>query len=698
MQKGNIGVSSENIFPVIKKFLYSEHEIFLRELISNATDAISKLQVLANNGEFKGEITQPLIRVSVDKKKKTLTVSDNGIGMTEDEVNRYINQIAFSSAGEFLEKYKENTSAIIGHFGLGFYSSFMVSEKVEIITRSYKEGSVPVKWSCDGSPAYELSETKKDTAGTDVILYLDKDSEEFLEENRIEEILKKFCRFLPVPIAFGKEKEWKDKKWEETDKDKIINNTQPLWKKKPVDIKDEEYGTFYKELYPGSFDEPLFNIHLNVDYPFNLTGILYFPKIRDRFEVQKNKIQLYSNQVFVTDSVENIVPDYLMLLHGVIDSPDIPLNVSRSYLQGDPNVKKISSHITKKVADKLQEIFNNKRDELENKWEDLKVFIQYGMVSDEKFAEKAEKFFLFTNTEGKHFTLEEYEKLIKENQTDKNKQLVYLYATNREEQYSSINEAREKGYDVLMMNGFLDAHFINYMEQKKKDTRFSRVDSDTPDNLIRKEDEKKVTLPEKDQNRVRIAFEKVFPSDRHFNVRFEESGESQLPVTITVSEYTRRMKDMAAMGGGYSFYKDMPDQYSFVVNTSHPLIQEICTKIDQNIGEELQNDEAVISELAEKEKPLEEERQKSKEYKLSDEKEKLLEDIRKEKEEKEKQLEKKISDFSGELKITRQLTDIAMLAHGILKGEALNHFVKRSIDLIDVETTIKKSRGRKKKE
>lgn len=697
MQKGNIGVSSENIFPVIKKFLYSEHEIFLRELISNATDAISKLKVLANNGEFKGEVPSPLIRVSIDKKKKTLTVSDNGIGMTEEEVNRYINQIAFSSAGEFLEKYKENTSAIIGHFGLGFYSAFMVSEKVDLITRSYKEGAVPVQWSCDGSPAYEMKETVRKEAGTDVVLHLDKDSEEFLEESRIEEILKKFCRFLPVPIAFGEEKEWKDGKWVETGKEKIINNTDPLWKKKPADIKEEDYAAFYKELYAGTFEEPLFNIHLNVDYPFNLTGILYFPKIRDRFEVQKNKIQLYCNQVYVTDSVENIVPDYLMLLHGVIDSPDIPLNVSRSYLQGDPNVKKISSHITKKVADKLLEIFNNKRDEFEKKWDDLKVFIQYGIISDEKFAEKADKFFLFTSTEGKKYTMEEYEKLIKENQTDKNKQLIYLYSTNKEEQYSSINEAKEKGYDVLMMDGFLDAHFINHFEQKKKDVRFTRVDSDTPDNLIRKEDEKKVSLKENEQQRVRIAFEKVFPVDRHFMVRFEEAGENQLPVTITVSEYTRRMKDMAAMGGGYSFYKDLPDQYSFVVNASHPLIREINTKIDQNLGEELSVVEKRIEELEAKEKPLEEERSKSKEYKLSDEKEQKLSDIRKEKEDAEKEREQKLAAFADELKITRQLTDIAMLAHGILKGEALNHFVKRSIELIDVESTIQKSRKKKQK-
>ncbi|PKP19740.1 MAG: molecular chaperone HtpG [Bacteroidetes bacterium HGW-Bacteroidetes-21] len=695
MQKGNIGVSSENIFPVIKKFLYSEHEIFLRELISNATDAVSKLKVLANTGEFKGNIENLQIRVSIDKDKGTLTVSDSGLGMTEDEVTRYINQIAFSSAGEFLDKYKDSASSIIGHFGLGFYSAFMVSERVEIVTKSWQENAEAVSWSCTGSPEYEMKKVEKDTVGTDVILYLDKDSKEFLEEDRIEGILTKFCRFLPVPIAFGEEKEWKDGKMVETGKEKIINNPNPLWKKKPADINEEEYKAFYHELYPGSYEEPLFNIHLNVDYPFNLTGILYFPKIKDRFELQKNKIQLYCNQVFVTDSVENIVPDYLMLLHGVIDSPDIPLNVSRSYLQGDPNVKKISSHITKKVADKLQEIFKTNRDEFEKKWSDLRVFIQYGIISDEKFAEKADKFFMFTNIEDKNFTLEEYEKLVKENQTDKDKKTIYLYTSDTDEQFTFIKNAQDKGYDVLKMNGFLDSHYINYFEEKNKDIRFSRVDSDTIDNLIRKEDKASVSLSEIERDRLKIAFNKVLPTDKQFFLTFEENGEKELPVTITKSEFTRRMKDMAAVGGGPSFYKDLPDNFSFVINSSHPLIKELNSKIHQSLGEDLTKLEIDEEKIKKASAKIEEEERKASKDGLPEDKKAELDEMRSNLQEIEKKKEGMMEGFSQEAKVLNQLTDIAFLAHGMLKGEALNNFVKRSVDLIDIDTTIQKAKKKK---
>ncbi|MFW6248552.1 MAG: molecular chaperone HtpG, partial [Bacteroidota bacterium] len=517
MQKGKIDVSTENIFPIIKKFLYSDHEIFLRELVSNAVDATQKLNTLINVGEYKGETGEQKIVISLDKKKKTLTVSDNGVGMDEEELKKYLNQIAFSSAEEFLQKYKDQANAIIGHFGLGFYSAFMVARKVEVITKSYKEGAEPVKWECDGSPEYVISEATRADVGTDVVLHMDKDSEEFLEESKINELLRKYCKFLPVPVAFGKKKDWKDGKEVELDEDNVINNTNPAWTKKPTDLSDEDYKNFYRELYPFG-EDPLFNIHLNVDYPFNLTGILYFPKIKNNIEIQKNKIQLYSNQVFVTDSVEGIVPEFLTLLHGVIDSPDIPLNVSRSYLQSDSNVKKISNHITKKVADRLAEIFKNDREQFEQKWDHLKLFIEYGMLTEEKFYEKAEKFALFKNTEGKYFTYDEYQKLIKENQTDKNKKLVYLYATDKDQQYTFIEAAKAKGYDVLEMDGQLDTHFVNHLETKFKDSQFVRVDSDVVDKLIEKDEKKESKLTAEQREDLIPVFNSQLPDTANYNV------------------------------------------------------------------------------------------------------------------------------------------------------------------------------------
>lgn len=548
MQTGKIGVTTENIFPIIKKFLYSDHEIFLRELISNAIDATQKLKTLASVGDYKGELGDLTIRVELDKKKKTIRVSDRGIGMTGEEIKKYINQIAFSSAEDFLEKYKSQGNVIIGHFGLGFYSTFMVSDKVEILTQSCKKGTKAVQWTCDGSPEYTLDDAEKGEVGTDVTLHLDKDSKEFLDEARIEGILKKFCRFLPVEIAFGKEKEWKDGKEVTTDRDHIINDTKPLWTRKPADLKDEDYNKFYHDLYPVA-DEPLFNIHLNVDYPFHLTGILYFPRIKSNIEVQKNKIQLYCNQVFVTDSVEGIVPEFLTLLHGVIDSPDIPLNVSRSYLQSDPNVKKISAHITKKVADRLEELFKKDRKEFEKKWDDLKLFIEYGMMSEEKFHERGMKFALLKNTDSKYFTLDEYEKLIKSNQTDKNNTLVYLYASDKEDQYSYIDKATSKGYDVLLMDGQLDTHFINHLEQKLSSTRFARVDSDVIDKLIRKEDIKEADLPTEELEEMRQVFEGVLPDKEKFYISFETLSPADAPIIITQSEFMRRMKDMSELAG-----------------------------------------------------------------------------------------------------------------------------------------------------
>jgi molecular chaperone HtpG len=597
MQTGKIGVTTENIFPIIKKFLYSDHEIFLREIISNAVDASQKLKTLASAGDFKGEIGELQIRVSLDKKAGTITVSDNGIGMTAEEIEKYINQIAFSGAEEFLEKYKNQANGIIGHFGLGFYSSFMVSDRVEIVTKSYREGSQAVRWTCEGSPDYRIEEADRAERGTDIILHINDESKEFLEESKIDELLRKYCRFLPIPIAFGTQKEWKDGKEIDTGKAKIINDTNPLWTRKPVDLKDEDYNKFYRDLYPVA-EEPLFNIHLNVDDPFNLTGILYFPRIKSLFDIQKNKIQLYCNQVYVTDSVEGIVPEFLTLLHGVIDSPDIPLNVSRSYLQSDSNVKKISSHITKKVADRLQDIFKTDREQFERKWDDLKLFITFGMITDEKFYERAEKFALFKNVDGMYFTFEEYEKLIKENQTDKNKSLIYLYANNKEDKHSYIEAAQAKGYDVLLMDGQLDPHLINSLESKFKDARFARVDSDVVEKLIVKEDRREVSLSRDEQDDLRSVFEGALPEKSHYWVSFEELGETANPVVITHSEFMRRMKDMAAMSPTAGFYGNMPDSLNLVVNVSHPLVKSVIKSKQEVVG-------AKLDELNGQIKPLE---------------------------------------------------------------------------------------------
>ncbi len=681
MQKGKIAVTTENIFPIIKKFLYSEHEIFLRELISNAIDAIQKLKTLASAGDYKEELGEQRIHVSLDAKKKTLTVSDNGIGMTGDEIKKFINQIAFSSAEEFLEKYKNQSNAIIGHFGLGFYSSFMVSEKVEIITKSYKKGTKAVKWSCDGSPEYTMEEIDKKDVGTDVILHFDKDSKEFLEESRIEGMLTRYCRFLPVEIAFGKEKEWKEDKYVDTGKDKIINETNPLWTKKPVDLKDEDYKKFYQDLYPMS-EEPLFNIHLNVDYPFSLTGVLYFPRIKSNIEIQKNKIQLYSNQVFVTDNVEVIVPEFLTLLHGVLDSPDIPLNVSRSFLQGDPNVKKISSHITKKVADRLEEIFKNSRDEFEKKWDDLKLFINYGMMSEEKFYDRAAKFALLKNTDGKYFTYEEYEKLIKENQTDKNKSLVYLYATDKQEQLSFIESAKNKGYDVLLMDGHLDTHFLNHLETKFKDSRFARVDSDIIDKLIMKEDLAATDLSSREQQELTTVFESQLPGGANFMVSFENLGENEQPVLITQSEWTRRMKEMSEMGGGPNFYGEMPDSYSLVVNASHPLVNKVKESKEKSTGKKIADLDEKLKPFEEEKSSLEKEKEGKKEEEVSQEQKDKLEEVGKNMTEIEEKKKTVLTEYGHKNKLVKQMIDLALLSNNMLKGEELVKFVKRSVELI----------------
>ena len=682
MQTGKIGVTTENIFPIIKKFLYSDHEIFLRELISNAVDATQKLRTLSNMGDLKGDLGDLTIRVKADKKKGTLTISDQGIGMTADEIDKYINQIALSSAEDFLEKYKNQSNAIIGHFGLGFYSSFMVSNKVEIITKSYLENAKAVKWSCEGTPEYKLEDAERETRGTDIILHVDKESKEFLDDNKVQQLLKKYCRFLPVEIGFGKEKEWKDGKEVELDKDQIINETNPLWTRKPTELKDEDYNKFYSDLYPMS-EEPLFNIHLNVDYPFNLTGILYFPRIKNNIEIQKNKIQLYCNQVFVTDSVEGIVPEFLTLLHGVLDSPDIPLNVSRSYLQSDSNVKKISSHITKKVADRLAEIFKNDREQFEKKWDDLKLFIEYGMITEEKFYEKAEKFALFKNTEGKYFTFEEYKNLIKENQTDKNKTLIYLYSTHKEEQFSFIDAARSKGYDVLDMEGQLDTHFINHLEQKFKEARFTRVDADTIDKLIEKGESKESKLTSEQQNRLTPVFRSQLPDKANYIVVFESLGETDQPILITQTEFIRRMKDMSALGGGgMNFYGELPDSYNLVVNSNHPLVLRINELLEKKLSAELKKIDDKLAPLNTTREDLE-----------KNTKDKKEEEIKQEDKDRKKELEKKIGDleakkekalnkFGGDEKLVRQLIDLALLANGMLKGEALTKFVKRSIELI----------------
>ncbi|MBP7152595.1 MAG: molecular chaperone HtpG [Paludibacteraceae bacterium] len=684
MTKGTIGVTSENIFPVIKKFMYSDHEIFLRELVSNAVDATQKLKTLASVGEFKGELGDLKIRISVDKKKKTITISDRGIGMTAEEIDQFINQIAFSSAEEFLEKYKNDAQSIIGHFGLGFYSAFMVSKKVEIFTLSYKEGAVAQHWSCNGDPEYVLEDTIKSDRGTDVVLHVDDDNLEFLEESKIRELLLKYCRFLPVEIAFGKKKEWKDGKYVETEEDEIINNTQPAWIRKPSELTEEDYLNFYRELFPYN-EDPLFYIHLNVDYPFHLTGILYFPKIKNNIDIQRNKIQLYCNQVFVTDHVENIVPEYLTLLHGVIDSPDIPLNVSRSYLQNDSNVRKISNHITKKVADRLQEIFKNDRNQFEQKWDDLKLFIQYGMLTDEKFYERAEKFALFKNVDGKYFTYEEYKTLIGENQKDKNGDLIYLYATNLEEQYSYIQHAKDKGYDVLLMDGQLDIHLISHLEQKWEKTRFVRVDSDVVEKLIQKEDNTNVSLSEAQREALTTIFNSQLPAmdKTNFIVTFEQLGPNVNPVLITQNEFMRRMKEMSAMQGGMmNFYGEIPDSYNLVVNTTHPLIEKLLNDEETACAEELAPIETELSELNDKLHQLKENHKNKKEEEIPAEEKDELTSLEKKIDELKEKRKSILASFASGYQTVRQLIDLALLANNMLKGEALANFVKRSIDLM----------------
>ncbi|MCX6253136.1 MAG: molecular chaperone HtpG [Bacteroidia bacterium] len=681
MQTGKIGVTTENIFPIIKKFLYSDHEIFLRELISNAVDATQKLKAIVSAGDFKGVMGESIIHVSVDKKKKTIKVSDNGVGMTKEELDKYLNQIAFSSANDFLDKYKDQINSIIGHFGLGFYSSFMVSDKVEVITRSYQDGAQAVKWSCDGSPEFSIEDVEKENIGTDVILYIDKDSKEFLDESRIEQLLKKYCKFLPVDIAFGKEKEWKDGKSVETGKDKIINNTKPAWTLKPADLKEEDYLKFYRELYPAG-DDPLFNIHLNVDYPFKLTGILYFPKIRSNIEIQKNKIQLYCNQVFVTDSVEGIVPEFLTLLHGVLDSPDIPLNVSRSYLQSDSNVKKISSHITKKVADRLNEIFKNNREEFEKKWDNLKLFIEYGMMTEEKFYEKASKFALLKNTEDKYFTFEEYEKIIKENQTDKNKTLVYLYSTNKTDQYSYIDKAKNKGYDVLVLDGQLDVHLINQLETKFKDSRFVRVDSDVIDKLIQKEESRESKLSDEQKDDLKSVFNVRVKSKEIYNVVFETLDEKDAPVTITQSEFMRRMKEMSQIGGGMNFYGELPDSFNLVVNPNHQLVIKISEDIQAEAGTKLTENNVEKKRLKEEIAFMEQEHKKKKDAEISQFEKDDLEKLRKELSAIENTRKDMLESYGSTNKVVKQLIDLALLANNMLKGEELSVFVKRSVELL----------------
>ena len=681
MQKGNIGVTTENIFPIIKKFLYSDHEIFLRELVSNAVDATQKLNTLASISEFKGELGDLTIHVSLGK--DTITISDRGIGLTAEEIDKYINQIAFSGANDFLEKYKNDANAIIGHFGLGFYSAFMVANKVEIVTKSYKEGSQAVKWTCDGSPEFTLEDVDKADRGTDIILYIDDDAKEFLEESRISELLKKYCKFLPVPIAFGKKKEWKDGKQVETSEDNIINDTTPLWTRKPSELSDEDYTKFYRELYPMS-DEPLFWIHLNVDYPFHLTGILYFPKVKSNIELNRNKIQLYSNQVCVTDSVEGIVPDFLTLLHGVIDSPDIPLNVSRSYLQSDSNVKKISTYITKKVSDRLQSIFKNDRPQFEEKWNDLKIFINYGMLTQEDFYEKASKFALFTDTDGKHYTYEEYQMLIKDNQTDKDGNLIYLYANNKDEQFSYIEAAKNKGYNVLLMDGQLDVAMVSMLEQKFEKSRFTRVDSDVVDNLIVKEDKKGDALEANKQEALSAVFKSQLPKvdKTEFNVMTQALGENSAPVMITQSEYMRRMKEMANIQAGMSFYGEMPDMFNLVLNSDHKLIKQVLSEEEIACAADIVPLQLSIDDATKQRDALQKKQEGKKEEDIPTSEKDELKDVNKKLDELKIKKEAVFAGYASKNKVVRQLIDLALLQNNMLKGEALNNFVKRSIELI----------------
>ena len=681
MQKGNIGVTTENIFPIIKKFLYSDHEIFLRELVSNAVDATQKLNTLASISEFKGELGDLTVHVSLGK--DTITISDRGIGLTAEEIDKYINQIAFSGANDFLEKYKNDANAIIGHFGLGFYSAFMVSKKVEIITKSYKEGAQAVKWTCDGSPEFTLEEVEKADRGTDIVLYIDDDCKEFLEESRISALLKKYCSFLPVPIAFGKKKEWKDGKQVETAEDNVINDTIPLWTKKPSELSDEDYKKFYRELYPMS-DEPLFWIHLNVDYPFHLTGILYFPKVKSNIDLNKNKIQLYCNQVYVTDSVEGIVPDFLTLLHGVLDSPDIPLNVSRSYLQSDSNVKKISTYISKKVSDRLQSIFKNDRAQFEEKWNDLKIFINYGMLTQEDFYDKAQKFALFTDTDGKHYTFEEYQTLIKDNQTDKDKNLIYLYANNKDEQFAYIEAAKNKGYNVLLMDGQLDVAMVSMLEQKLEKSRFTRVDSDVVDNLIVKEDKKSDVLEASKQEALSAAFKSQLPKMEkvEFNVMTQALGENGSPVMITQSEYMRRMKEMANIQAGMSFYGEMPDMFNLVLNSDHKLVKEVLADEEKECSAAIAPIQTELEDVTKRRDALKKKQDGKKDEDIPTAEKDELNDLDKKWDELKQQKDSIFAGYAGKNKVVRQLIDLALLQNNMLKGEALNNFVKRSIELI----------------
>ena len=683
MKTGNIGVTTENIFPIIKKFLYSDHEIFLRELVSNAVDATQKLKTYAMKGDFKGELGDLTVHVSLDKEAGTITISDRGIGMTAEEIDKYINQIAFSGANDFLEKYKNDANAIIGHFGLGFYSAFMVAKSVDIVTRSYRDGAQAVKWSCDGSPEFTLEEVEKADRGTDIILHIDDDCKEFLEESRLSALLTKYCRFLPVSIAFGKKKDWKDGKQVETDEDNIINDTTPLWTRTPSELTDEDYKKFYRDLYPMS-DEPLFWIHLNVDYPFNLTGVLYFPKIKSNIDLQKNKIQLYCNQVYVTDSVEGIVPDFLTLLHGVIDSPDIPLNVSRSYLQSDSNVKKISTYITKKVADRLNGIFKDNRKEFEEKWNDLKLFINYGMLTEESFYDKAKQFALFTDTEGKHFTYEEYKELIKGEQTDKEGNLIYLYATDRDEQYTYIEAAQQKGYNVLLFDGQLDTAMLNLYEQKMEKSRFSRVDADIIDNLIVKEDKQRVELPTEEKEMLTAAFKSQMPEVKktEFHVDAQPLGNSSAPIIITQSEYMRRMKEMAAINAGMSFYGEMPDMYTLILNTDHPLIQSVLTAEKEQTADSLRPINEETATLKAREEALEASHKGMKDEEIPSAEKDELSDLHTKIHEQSHKREAIFADFAKDNNVLHQLIDLALLQNGMLKGEALSRFIKRSVEMI----------------
>lgn len=683
MQKGNIGVTTENIFPIIKKFLYSDHEIFLRELVSNAVDATQKLKTLAATGDFKGELGDLTVRVKVDKENGTITISDRGLGMTAEEIDKYINQIAFSGANDFLEKYKDDANAIIGHFGLGFYSAFMVAKTVDIVTLSYKEGAKAVKWSCDGSPEFTLEETERSDRGTDIILHVDEDCKEFLEESRLQGLLTKYCHFLAVPVAFGKKKEWKDGKQVETDEDNLINDTCPIWTKKPSDLKEEDYKKFYRDLYPMA-DEPLFWIHLNVDYPFNLTGVLYFPKIKSNIDLQRNKIQLYCNQVYVTDSVEGIVPDFLTLLHGVIDSPDIPLNVSRSYLQSDSNVKKISTYITKKVSDRLQSIFKNDRKEFEEKWDDLKIFINYGMLTQEDFYEKASKFALFKDTDNKYYTFEEYQTLIKDNQTDKNGSLIYLYANNLDEQYTYIDAAKNKGYNVLLMDGQLDVPMINMLEQKFEKSHFTRVDSDIVDRLIVKEGQKGEELPHDKQEVLSSLFKGQMPKVKktEFHVEAHALGENNAPIVITQAEYMRRMKDMASIQPGMSFYGEMPDMFNLVLNSDHRLIKQVLSDAETACAEKLVPVESEIAMLTLRRNELQKAQEGKKDEEIPTAEKDELSDVEKKIEAQKTEKENILNGYAVGNKVVHQLIDLALLQNNMLKGEALTNFVKRSVEMI----------------